>query len=339
MLQTVIRGPRDVALVEIGMPARSKGEVLVSVGAVGLCTLEQRVYRGALQRYPFLGGHEIGGVIAESDNPLLPVSTVVAVAAFPRCGECSLCSSGKDNLCGYRASGKHRGGRERGPGGLTEYICIREDRVFPVRGGVVVAALVEPLACVLHSLRTSGCEHGSTIAIIGMGVMGALHVIAARHLGMRVVWVELEGSSEPTRRLTSNPVSFSGISSDLLVEELARLSIAPQAAVCIRGGVAAVHAALDIVQPAGRVVTFASPVSANKYTIDLRRLRRSEVTISASVNHTLRDFAEAAEFAASLQGQLVGLIDRSFTLKEIHQGMEQAVTSDGGRIMICPAGY
>jgi L-iditol 2-dehydrogenase len=48
-------------------------------------------------------------------------------------------------------------------------------------------ALVEPTACVVKSLNRAGTVAGASILIIGLGVMGQLHVVLAQHLGARQV--------------------------------------------------------------------------------------------------------------------------------------------------------
>jgi L-iditol 2-dehydrogenase len=53
-------------------------------------------------------------------------------------------------------------------------------------------ALVEPLACVVKSLARAGQVAGATVLIIGLGVMGQLHVLLARHLGAgRIIGADL----------------------------------------------------------------------------------------------------------------------------------------------------
>jgi L-iditol 2-dehydrogenase len=44
-------------------------------------------------------------------------------------------------------------------------------------------ALVEPLACVVKSLARAGRVDGARVLIMGLGVMGQMHVLLARHLG------------------------------------------------------------------------------------------------------------------------------------------------------------
>jgi len=43
--------------------------------------------------------------------------------------------------------------------------------------------LIEPAACVVKSLKRSGLKAGESILIIGLGIMGMMHVKLARHLG------------------------------------------------------------------------------------------------------------------------------------------------------------
>jgi L-iditol 2-dehydrogenase len=48
-------------------------------------------------------------------------------------------------------------------------------------------ALVEPLGCVVKSLDRAGDVAGASVLIIGLGVMGLLHVLLARYRGARQI--------------------------------------------------------------------------------------------------------------------------------------------------------
>jgi L-iditol 2-dehydrogenase len=77
------------------------------------------------------------------------------------------------------------------PGGIAEYFRVsRENQrdTLPLPASVPFrdASLVEPLACVVKSLRRSGVRRNDRLYVIGSGVMGLLHVLAARALGAEV---------------------------------------------------------------------------------------------------------------------------------------------------------
>src|SRR5260370_35292279 len=58
---------------------------------------------------------------------------------------------------------------------------------LPDSVGDADGGLIEPAACVVKSLRRSGLKAGETILIIGLGIMGMMHVKLARHLGAGMI--------------------------------------------------------------------------------------------------------------------------------------------------------
>jgi L-iditol 2-dehydrogenase len=75
------------------------------------------------------------------------------------------------------------------PGGISEYILIPEINlrndtlILPEHMGYEDATLIEPTACVVKSLKRANIKKGDTILIIGLGVMGQIHVLLAREFG------------------------------------------------------------------------------------------------------------------------------------------------------------
>lgn len=336
MRQVVITAPWTAGLVNVGDPTVAPGQVLIRVRATGLCTLEQRIYRGVRAEYPFLGGHEVGGTVVESASPRLVPGATVAVSTFPRCGACELCSTGMDNLCGYSRHSVRGHQEPWGPGGLSDYISTQENFVFPVSASTTAASLVEPLACVLHSISRAGPAEGDRIAVFGFGVMGALHVLAAAASGLMPIWISLHGTSSPTRRLAASAVEFTDISIAELRESLVSKRLRPKAVYCVRGGSAAIKAACSIVSPGGTIVHFASPIESAVTSVEIKELRSKEAGICTSVNHTLSDFARAARMAGDIAGELENLVGARFPLSSINEALTFAVQTDLGRVVVEP---
>jgi L-iditol 2-dehydrogenase len=138
------------------VPAPSEPWALVRVEACGLCTWEQRVYRGAKPTYPFWGGHEVCGIVEEISGARttgVGVGDRVAIALMRRCGHCEYCRRGQDNHCSYvRPEGPD--GLPAGPRGLSEVIVVPMYKLFRLSRGVTPedGALVEPVACALRSI-------------------------------------------------------------------------------------------------------------------------------------------------------------------------------------------
>src|SRR5262245_40726643 len=102
MKQVIFSGPSKLEVANVPRPVPKRGEALVEVRVCGICTWEQRVYRGTRKDYPLLGGHEISGVVQEANEcASLRMGDKVAVSRVPRCGACIYCKVGQDNLCSY----------------------------------------------------------------------------------------------------------------------------------------------------------------------------------------------------------------------------------------------
>ena len=170
MKASVLCDVRRIEVRDVPRPVVSPYEVLVRVSAVGLCGTDSHIFAGhanyntndygqpiPLELQPQILGHEITGVIAEVGNAvtdLQPEDRVVIDQGL------NCVSRRRDMLCEYcRTENSHQCEfyREHGitglPGGLAEYIAVPSVNALPITATVKpsVAALVEPLGCVVHS--------------------------------------------------------------------------------------------------------------------------------------------------------------------------------------------
>jgi L-iditol 2-dehydrogenase len=101
----VVTAPGAVELREEPRPELGADDVLVEVGACGLCTMERRLFAGEKQMYPVAPGHEAAGHVVEVGSgvaglPGVPeVGDRVSVDLLTRCGACDACRRGHTALC------------------------------------------------------------------------------------------------------------------------------------------------------------------------------------------------------------------------------------------------
>jgi L-iditol 2-dehydrogenase len=138
------------------------------------------------RKAPLVLGHEPAGIVAAvAGDCALSVGDRVFVHHHAPCFECRACTRGDYVQCAtWRATRIE-------PGGIAEYFRVsRENQrdTLPLPASVPFrdASLVEPLACVVKSLRRSGVRKNDRLYVIGLGVMGLLHVLAAGALGAEV---------------------------------------------------------------------------------------------------------------------------------------------------------
>ncbi|HSU84610.1 MAG TPA: alcohol dehydrogenase catalytic domain-containing protein, partial [Thermoanaerobaculia bacterium] len=174
-----LMGPERLELREVPVPEPGAGELLLRVGAATTCGTDLKVFqRGGHPRMlkaPTPFGHEMAGTITAvglEAGRWRPGDRVVVANSAP-CGACEWCSRGRENLCSNL---------QYLNGAFSEYLLIprrfAEVSTYPLPASLPfeIAALAEPLACVLHGLEISGIERASEIVIYGGGPIGLLFV-------------------------------------------------------------------------------------------------------------------------------------------------------------------
>lgn len=167
----------DLRLVELPQPDCGADDVLLKVGACGVCRTDLHILDGELTQptLPLIPGHEVvGNVVAKGKNvECFAIGQRLGVPWLGHtCGHCRYCLSGRENLCdearftGYTLNG-----------GFAEYVAADQSYCFPLPEGYNDAHAA-PLLCAgligYRALVAAGeAEH---IGIYGFGA--AAHIIA-----------------------------------------------------------------------------------------------------------------------------------------------------------------
>lgn len=179
-----------LATTEVPDPQISGGEVLVRVGACGICGSDLHMMEAKLFPAGAIPGHEAAGVVeavGASVEGFAPGDSV-AIQPFDPCGVCPACTSGATQRCvnntfttiglGFR------------PGAYAELIAVTPQMLVRMPDGFPsdLAAVSEPLAVAYHGFRRSRFEAGMSVGVIGCGPIGLSAVALARSLGASRVW-------------------------------------------------------------------------------------------------------------------------------------------------------
>jgi len=174
----------EVRLAELDVPAVGPGEILVRTRVCGICTGDIMGWY-MRRKAPLVFGHEPAGEVAAvaPDVEGFAPGDRVFVHHHAPCLACHLCARGEYVQCAAWRAGKLV------PGGMAEYFAVPAGQVradtlrLPDSMTFADAALVEPLACTVKSVRRAGLRGGERVVVIGLGIMGQLHVALARHHG------------------------------------------------------------------------------------------------------------------------------------------------------------
>ncbi len=186
MRAAVLYDVDDIRIEERDVPRVGPGELLVHTRASGICTGDIMGWY-VRRKAPLVLGHEPAGVVAAVGagvTAFAPGDRVFVHHHAP-CFACRACEREDYVQCiTWRKSAID-------PGGLAEYFRVPRENVrdtlrLPEHVSFVDASLVEPLACVVKSLRRSGVRAGDSLHVVGLGVMGLMHALAAQSYGASV---------------------------------------------------------------------------------------------------------------------------------------------------------
>ncbi len=249
MRAMVLRQPgRRLELLDLPRPVPGSGQVLIEIGACGVCRTDLHVIDGELTgpKLPLVPGHEIVGRVAalgEGAQGLEPGQRVGVPWLGHTCGRCRYCRKGAENLCdapgftGYTIDG-----------GYAEACVADAAYVFPLPEGPGDAELA-PLLCAgligYRSLVMAG--EAATLGIYGFGA--AAHILAqlARFEGRRLFAFTRPGDLDAQNFARRLGCEWAGGSDELAPEPLdAAIIFAPVGAL--------VPLALEAVRKGGTVV-------------------------------------------------------------------------------------
>ena len=193
-----LHAKKDIRIETAGVDAPGPGEVLVGIGAGGICGSDLHYYQdggfGSVQvREPIILGHEAAGTVLETGRGVTGVAVGARVSINPSrpCGACEYCQTGLSAHC---LRMRFNGSAMRFPheqGLFRDRMIVEAERCLPVgeTATMAEAACAEPLAVALHANRMAGDVAGKRVLVTGAGPIGSLCAAVAAHRGAAEVVV------------------------------------------------------------------------------------------------------------------------------------------------------
>jgi len=333
---------KDLRIETVEKPKVGYGEVLVKVKAATTCGTDlkifQRGYVSGVINLPTVFGHEWAGDVTEVGEgiPWLKEGMRVRAGNSSPCLRCKMCQKQQYNLCEDMMWLW---------GAYAEYIKIPARIVnlntqqIPSHVSYEEAPLTEPLACVLHGLEKAHIKLGDTIAIIGAGPVGLLHLITAKKMGAGKIIIsdmiderlqlasrlgadetidaKQEDTVESTKELTE------GYGADIVIEAI--------------GLPATWEQALKMVRKGGTVLEFGGCPPGTEIKVGTEQLHYGETTILGTFHATPAHFKKALNLIASGNLNVKPLVTRKMKLDNIREAFEILTTSKADiKIAILP---
>jgi alcohol dehydrogenase/L-iditol 2-dehydrogenase len=334
--------PLQVELRQVPVPEFGEDEVLLRVGAVGICGSEVHQYHATHSwpvHIPVTLGHEFSGTIAAVGKGVRGFEEgdrVVSETAARICGTCTYCRTGSYNLCPQR-SGFGYGV----DGAMTHYVrvpvrCLHH---IPDTLPFEIAALTEP-CCVAYNAVVEGCDirPSDIVFVLGPGPIGLLSVMMAKLRGAgHIVMAGL--SSDRARFEVARQIGATDIL-DLQTQDAAQFmqslgdGFGAQVVIDAAGAAAAFKTALEVVRPLGQIVKVGWGPGPLGFSLD--PLVQKAVTVRGSFSHNYPIWERVIALLAEGQLDIRPLIGRQSSLDEWQQGFDGMHTGEFAKAVLTP---
>ena len=328
MKAAVLENIKKMKVKDIGKPACPADGLLLKVKACAVCGTDVKIYNyGHIHLHlPRVLGHETAGIIEEVGRRAgdFKKGSRVAVAAVINCLKCEFCRSGKLTMCeNLEAFGYHY------DGGFEEYMvvpakaiaadCVNET---PDNVSFEEAAIAEPLACCIHGQKLSGVELGKSVAIIGSGPLGCMHVQLARKIGAHpVILIDIEAKRLEMARF-AGPTSEIDASKEDPVKGVMDLTRG-RGVDCVIVACSAKEAqkySLEMVARCGSVNFFGGlPKTDSLVELDTNLIHYKECSVVGTHGSAALDNQNAIKLIGSGQIDLKPLISKTIPIDEIEE--------------------
>ncbi|MHC4606315.1 MAG: alcohol dehydrogenase catalytic domain-containing protein, partial [Planctomycetota bacterium] len=271
----------DVRVEERPVPEIGPGEFLVRVMASGICGSDvMEWYRR--KKAPLVLGHEIAGVVEKLGGSAdgYREGDRVFVSHHVPCNDCRYCNAGQHTVCETLHTTNFD------PGGFAEFVrvpVINVDRgtfLLPVNVSFEEGTFVEPLACVLRGQRIAGVDATKTVAVLGSGISGVLHIALAKALGVeRIIATDVSDARLKTaKRFGATSVCRADKNVPAAIRKANKRRGADIVIVCA-GALSAFEQALKSVDRGGTVLFFATPEPGEALPVPVNEFWRNGVTL------------------------------------------------------------
>ena len=338
MRAVIIDAPGIIRVDNVPDPTPRPDEVLVRVGACGICGTDLHIIDGdsPLARYPIIPGHEFAGEVVAVGSDVaqrygkenITVGSRVAVEPNLYCGYCDSCRTGHENLClNYAALGVTTNGA------VAQYVAVPVANAYALPDNMSFreGALIEPVSCAVHGMHILNPRSGDTFLIVGAGTMGLLLLqLAVRGGASRVAMVDVNAQRLALAEQLGPTRTYSDIKQALKDEPLGFNCV-----IDATGVAPVIENAFMAVKRGGKLLIFG--VASNEARISLSpfRIYNDEITIIGSMA-VLFSFQAALDLISSGVINTEAMLTKALPLQDFLEALDMVRYGKGVKTQILP---
>ena len=306
------------------------GDASIRVRSVGICGTDLSIAHGKIPvAYPRVLGHEIVGDVVVPGTSDLEVGTPVLVDPGLSCGTCPQCREGRTNIC-------TRGGLlgRDADGGLREMLRIPATHIhaLPASVDARAAPMLQVLATCVHAERLLPLKPGETVAVIGLGVTGLLHLQLAKLQGAHVVGITRSSEKRKLAETLGADRTFGADGDEVaaLDRSIGDVDVVIECA----GLVSTLARAIEVARVGGRILAYGTIGHGADGSIPYYDLYYKELAIIGARSATPEDFATSIDLVAAGRVDLDPLVSQRFPLDDVADAFRAASSPGTLKVLV-----
>ena len=340
MKAAVVKSNSNVEIKNIEKPPVGPGDMLVKMRACGICGSDVEKVFGKYGQPSMRLGHEPAGIITQVGSEISNFSvgdrvfTHHHVACYS--DDCHECSHGNETMCKrYYESNLE-------PCGLADEYVVPEWNVnhggvlnIPANMSFEEAAMIEPLACCIRAWNKFKHQKNDSVAILGVGPTGIMHVLLAKLYGLgKVFCLDLNDFRLDFAKKFETITIHSGNTNAMeqIKSETANQGV--DVVIVSTSSLDALKDAVHFVRKGGTIVMFGVPSKGANVDLDMSEVYSKGITIVNSYAASDVDTTHALDLISNKQIDVSQLITHKYNLQECQQAFAHAKSGDNAMKII-----
>jgi Zn-dependent alcohol dehydrogenase len=351
--------PLEIAGVELDGPG--PGELLLKIGAAGLCHSDLSVIDGSRPRpMPMLLGHEAAGTVVATGPGVerFQAGDHVVVAFVPACGECRPCRQGRAALCEPGAAANTAGTllsgarhlhdaagdplhHHLGVSAFADHAVVAAESAIGIPdelpfelGALFGCAVLTGVGAVVNAAQITSDDQ---VAVFGLGGVGMSAVLGARLAGARtIVGVDAVPSKlELAEQITG--VSALAASDDVVERIRAQTAGGADCVIETVGNAEVLAQAYAATRRGGTTITVGLPHPDRMLTIPAVSLVAEERTLKGSYlgsSVPRRDIPRFIDHYRAGRLPVEQLLTHRLALEDINEGFDRLARAEAVRQVV-----
>ncbi|MGI0045784.1 MAG: zinc-dependent dehydrogenase [Nitrosotalea sp.] len=329
MKAVYVKSPSNVEIKDVERPHAGNNDIVVTMKACGVCGSDLEKIYGQYSQPSMRLGHEPSGVISEIGSGVkeFKKGDRVFVHHHVPCYSCHFCLHGNETMCQKYSE------TNLSPCGLAEEFLVPDWNVS--HGGVIKlpdhisfdeASMIEPLACCIRAWNKIKFSQGDSVAILGAGPTGMMHVMLSKIFGMKDIFCfdinDFRLSFAKQLGITSSIHSSDPEAYQKILSGTQNRGV--DVVIVATGSLNAIAQSIDIVRKGGTIVLFGVPAKDAKMSIDISKIYSKEITLVPSYAASESDTNTAFKIIEEKKVDVNRLITHRFNLSESAKALEYA---------------